>query len=226
LSLTSRSAPAPTQVACAPQAFTRCLAPPSLTTSTRKRSLETCSSASLSTPLVKSSSFCVERRAIICGASHIGLRDSSVQWRHSIYIPILAAVPGIATAADFSTPAAALHEHQTARVQRNIEHFLSTISFKQEAIEILQATSPKDAVPDESAVQHLAVERENELREHLERDGFKPDYLATCKVITTWHVSDTVVRFPLSCSSGSGSLTFTIRLVRVADGWRVVRNSQ
>jgi hypothetical protein len=149
-----------------------------------------------------------------------------VQWRHSIYILILTPIPEITAAADFSTPAAAFHEHQSAWAQRNIKCFLTTISFKQEAIELLQAKLPKDAVPDESAVRHLAVERENELRERLERNGFKPDYLATCKVIATWHVSDTVVRLPLSCSSGNGSLTFAVRLLRVADGWRVVRNNQ
>jgi hypothetical protein len=125
---------------------------------------------------------------------------------------------------DFSTPEAALHEHQTPWAHRDINQFLSTISFKQEAIEILQAAVPKGAAPSDTEVSQLAAQRENELKERLVRDGFEPDYLPTCKIIAKWQVSETVVRFPLSCSVRHGYLTYAIRLVRVDAGWRVVRH--
>lgn len=140
-------------------------------------------------------------------------------------MPMLFLIVGNAMASDFSTPEAALHEHQTAWAHGDINQFLSTISFKQEAMEILVATVPKGAVPSDTEVNQLAQQRENKLRERLTRDGFKPDYLPTCKIITKWQLSETIVRFPLSCSVRHGYLTYAIRLVRLDDGWRVVRNN-
>jgi hypothetical protein len=141
-----------------------------------------------------------------------------------ILVPMLLLIVRNAIAGDFSTPEAALHEHQAAWAHRDINLFLSTISFKQEAVEILQGTAPKDAAPGDTEVNQLAARRENNLKEQLTRDGFKPDYLPTCKIIVKQQVSETIVKFPLSCSMSHGYIFFSIRLVHVDDGWRVVRH--
>ena len=128
-----------------------------------------------------------------------------------------------AIAADFSTPQLAFQEHQSAWKHRNIDQFVSTISFTQEAIEILHAKAPTDAAPDELAVRTLAAARETELRHRLETDGFRPDDLSTCKIVNTWIVSDTETRLPLACTLDGAYLFRAIRLVRLPQGWRVVR---
>ena len=140
-----------------------------------------------------------------------------------VFALVLSTVTRPAQASDFSTPEAALHEHQVAWANRDIDRFLFTISFRQEAIEALHGKSSTDETLDETAIQALALERQNELRRRLATMGFKPDYLASCKIIKRWPVSEFEVRLPLYCTDRNGSMFFAIRLVRTQDGWRVVR---
>ena len=128
-----------------------------------------------------------------------------------------------APAQDFSTPEAAFREHQQAFVSRDVQRFLATIEFRQEAIEELQRTSKERSAPPEAAIAELAAMREAALRGHLESRGFMPATLDACEVITKWQDSDNLVRFPVNCRVPNGSTTFSVRLMRFPQGWRVVR---
>jgi len=126
-------------------------------------------------------------------------------------------------AQDFSTPEAAFREHQAAWAAKNIERFLATISFRQEALEHLRRTSPQDA-EREQAVRELAMKGEADLRTQLQTKGFVATDLATCEVVTRWQDSADQVRLPLICAGPRrGTVSFPIRLMRLPEGWRIVR---
>jgi hypothetical protein len=129
----------------------------------------------------------------------------------------------LARAQDYSSPEAAFREHQAAWANKSIDRFLATISFQHEALEELMRASPQGTAPDASAVRDLAAKREADLHTLLQARGFIATDLAKCKIVTKWQDSNDQVRFPLSCAAPNGSLAFTIRLVRVPEGWRIVR---
>jgi hypothetical protein len=136
---------------------------------------------------------------------------------------ICAALAMTVTAQDFSTPEAAFREHQSAWARKNVDEYVATIAFREEVIESLKSAT-NSRLPDEEALQKLALERENQLRVYLKTRGWIPDTLTGCKIITKWQVTEDVIRFPLACDAPNGSLAYAIRLVRLAQGWRVVRN--
>ena len=138
-------------------------------------------------------------------------------------VPFTVAVTMSASAQDFSTPEAAFREHQQAFASRDVQRFLATIEFRQEAIEQLQRASKANSTPSEAAIAEVAATREAELRGHLENRGFRPATLDACEVIAKWQDSDNQVRFPLTCKVPNGSNTFPVRLMRFPHGWRVVR---
>jgi len=142
-------------------------------------------------------------------------------FRHNACLLVVCcAVCGPAMAQDFTTPEAAFREHQAAWARRNIDDFLSTISFQQEAVETLQKRSPNASVL-QGDINALASEREAQLREMLRTRGFKPDYLPTCKILNKWPLSGSTVRIAVGCEKGA--MAYSMRLVRSVDGWRVVR---
>lgn len=118
----------------------------------------------------------------------------------------------------FPNPEGAFEAYERARTAKDIHGFLSTISFRQEALEALRRDGKE---PTEAVIAELAAKRESELRSHLEARGFI-NYGA-CEVARTFHDSERQVRFILFCRDGTGSMFFPVRVMQFTDGWLVVR---
>jgi hypothetical protein len=118
-------------------------------------------------------------------------------------------------------PEAALSEHQHAWAQKDIARFLATIDFRQEALELLHNSG--EANPGEAAIAATAAERESQLRKVLETRGFIATDIGSGKVLRKLQDSENQVRFVLSCKSTRGASLLTIRLMRFAGAWRIVR---
>ncbi|SRR6266568_2432205 len=128
-----------------------------------------------------------------------------------------------ATAQALATPEATFDEYQRAWVQKDIPRFLATITFRQEAYELLQRKDPQGVKPNEVAVSELAAKRESELRALLETRGFIATDIGSCKITQKLQLSEDQVRFILSCKSATSALLLPIRLMRFPTGWLVVR---
>jgi hypothetical protein len=63
----------------------------------------------------------------------------------------------------------------------------------------------------------------NELGAHFAKFGFRAASLDNCKTVTKFQDSETLVRIILSCSDPHGLTTFPVRVLRLQQGWRVVR---
>jgi hypothetical protein len=122
-----------------------------------------------------------------------------------------------------STPEATFDEYQRAWVEKNIPRFLATISFRQEAYELLQRSAPPGTEPSESAVADLAERKESDLRVLLETRGFIATDIGSCMIAQKLQLDDNQVRFILSCKSTTSALLLPIRLMRFPSGWLVVR---
>ena len=129
---------------------------------------------------------------------------------------------GPAIGQGFGTPEAAFAEHRQASRSRDIQRFLATIEFRQEALELLHRETGA-AGPSDSAVAERAAAREAELKLRLETKGFAPATIDACEIVNKWEDSPDQVRFPVVCNSPSGSASFAVRVMRFAHGWRVVR---
>ncbi len=116
---------------------------------------------------------------------------------------------------------AALNEHQQAWAQKDIARFLASIDFRQEAVELLHNSGEAD--PGEASIAATAAERESQLRKVLETRGFIATDIGSAKVIRKLQDAENQVRFILSCRSARGASLLTIRLMRFARGWRIVR---
>ena len=130
-----------------------------------------------------------------------------------------------AMAQHYQTPEAALAEYVEAYKARDVDRFLAAIDLHQEAIEQLRKGADKINEPSEAQVQERASALANELRTHFAKFGFRAATLDNCKTVTKFHDTESQVRIILSCSDSRGSTTFPVRVLRFAQGWRVVRGA-
>lgn len=134
---------------------------------------------------------------------------------------ILFAMP--AKGQSFLTPESALAEHQAAYKARDIDRFLASIDFIQEAKEALAASANGNEIPSDPEVSVLAEKRKMGLRQHLGKFQFKAATFDDCEVVTTTHRTETLVRLVLRCNDPHGSTFFPVRVMLQAGQWRVVR---
>jgi hypothetical protein len=128
-----------------------------------------------------------------------------------------------AMAQQYETPEDALAEYVAAYKARDVDRYLAAIDFNREAIE--QLSRGKTERPSEAQVQEKSSALAGELRAHFAKFGFKAATLDNCQTVTKFKDTETQVRIVLSCSDPRGSTTFPVRLLRLAQGWRVVRGA-
>ena len=128
-----------------------------------------------------------------------------------------------AMAQHYETPEDALAEYVAAYKARDVDRYLAAIDFNREAIE--QLSRGKTEQPSEAQVQEKSSALASELRAHFAKFGFKAATLDNCQTVTKFKDTETQVRIVLSCSDSRGSTTFPVRLLRLAQGWRVVRGA-
>lgn len=128
-----------------------------------------------------------------------------------------------AMATQYETPEDALAEYVAAYRARDVDRYLAAIDFNREAVE--QLSRGKTEQPSEAQVQEKSSALASELRAHFAKFGFKAATLDNCQTVTKFKDTETQVRIVLSCSDSRGSTTFPVRLLRLAQGWRVVRGA-
>ena len=135
----------------------------------------------------------------------------------------IAFVSHAAMAQVHETPEAALAEYVAAYKARDVERFIASIDFMQEAKEQLSRAKSPSGEPTEVQVQEKADLLVNELRAHFAKFGFRAGSLDNCRTVTKFQDSETQVRIVLSCSDSHGATTFPVRVLQLQPGWRVVR---
>jgi hypothetical protein len=138
--------------------------------------------------------------------------------RASILCAVIATLSMAGDAQVLPSPEAAFEAYERARLRNDVPGYLATISFRQEALELLRRTGNE---PTEGAIAGIAAKREAELRKHLETRGFTKD--GDCELVTKLRDSEEQVRFILSCKDASGATFFPVRVMHSPDGWLVVR---
>ena len=128
-----------------------------------------------------------------------------------------------AMAQHYETPEVALTEHIAAYKARDVERFLASLDFQQEAIEKLSKRTGATLEPSQAEVQERATALLEELREHFVKFGFRAATLDNCQIATKFQDTESQVRIVLSCSNSRGSATFPVRIRHLAQGWRIVR---
>lgn len=128
-----------------------------------------------------------------------------------------------AIAQSHETPEAALAEYIAAYKARDVDRFIASIDFMQEAKEQLSRAKNPSGAPTEVQVQEKADLLVNELRAHFAKFGFRAGSLDNCRMVTKFQDSETQVRIVLSCSDSRGATTFPVRVLQLQPGWRVVR---
>jgi hypothetical protein len=118
----------------------------------------------------------------------------------------------------FATPEAAFDEYRDAWTQKDLPRLWAVTDFRQSARDDLRRQGLE---PDDQDVVALAAKREAELRTHLETRGFIPTF-DECAVINVFHDSATQVRFLINRKVGHGEIFVPMRVIRFAEGWRVV----
>jgi hypothetical protein len=124
----------------------------------------------------------------------------------------------------YETPEAALEAYIDAYKARDVDRFIAAIDVLHEARENLRRRLGSTAEPLAADVQQRASAIEMELREHFAKFGFKAGSLDNCKTVTKFQDTESQVRIVLSCSDPRGSTVFPVRVLRFAQGWRVVRD--
>src|SRR5258708_21808308 len=127
------------------------------------------------------------------------------------------------TARDLSTPETTFAEYQQAWVQKDVPRVLATINFQQEAYEKLKARGVQIDGPANPEVIKQASTIEDDLRTLLQTRGFIATDIGSCRIAQKILLSETEVRFILSCKSATSALLMPIRLMRFPAGWLVVR---
>jgi hypothetical protein len=121
------------------------------------------------------------------------------------------------------TPEAALAEHIAAYKARDIDRFISSINLHYEAAEQLRRSLGGTREPTEDQVAKAAKALATELHNHFAKFAFKAGTFDNCRSVTKFQDTDSQVRIVLSCSDSRGSTTFPVRVVRISQGWHVVR---
>ena len=142
-----------------------------------------------------------------------------------ITVAASAALSSSAMAQQYETPEDALAEYVAAYKARDVERYLAAIDFNREAMEQLSRGTSKAEQPSEAQVQDKASALAGELRAHFAKFGFRAATLDNCQTVTKFKDTETQVRIVLSCSDSRRSTTFPVRLLRLAQGWRVVRGA-
>ena len=123
----------------------------------------------------------------------------------------------------YESPEAALAEYIAAYKARDVARFLACIDFTHEAREKLSRRPGQIQTVSDTEVQATADGLETELKEHFAKFGFKAESLDNCREVTKFQDTETQVRIILSCTDSRGSTTFPVRVLRFAQGWRIVR---
>lgn len=126
----------------------------------------------------------------------------------------------------FDTPERALKEHEDAFRARDVERFLSSIDFRQEAVELLSSRNTADSSPTDAEIIEVAASRKEVLRKSLQKFQFKDRMLDHCDTLQTVRESEVEVRFILSCRLKDGGAFFSVRVMYDSTNWHVVRGER